>query len=128
MRRAHLIFALQNAKEGSTQRRGGSLALEGSHQHTAHLMKNIKVVVIGDHEVGSAAVYAELLNSRPNHQMEAWYFSPYPEEFAVSGKLYLCEFCLQYLKSERQLQRHKVSLLANRNPTVGHGVRVAGKV
>eukprot|EP00096_Caligus_rogercresseyi_P009270 TRINITY_DN3114_c0_g1_i1.p1 TRINITY_DN3114_c0_g1~~TRINITY_DN3114_c0_g1_i1.p1 ORF type:complete len:443 (+),score=157.89 TRINITY_DN3114_c0_g1_i1:877-2205(+) len=39
-------------------------------------------------------------------EMEVWYQSPYPEEFACLPKMYICEFCLKYLKSETVLRRH----------------------
>ena len=51
-------------------------------------LKNIDVVVIDEYEVGT------------------WYFSPYPSEYTNSAVLYLCGFCLTYLKSEAQLSRH----------------------
>ncbi|WFD32192.1 histone acetyltransferase [Malassezia sp. CBS 17886] len=41
------------------------------------------------------------------HQVEAWYFSPYPAEFAHSDCLYICEMCLSYFPSEFQLNRHR---------------------
>lgn len=41
------------------------------------------------------------------HEMEAWYFSPYPLEYAYAEKLYICEFCLCYYVSHKQLERHR---------------------
>eukprot|EP00698_Gefionella_okellyi_P013439 TRINITY_DN3680_c0_g1_i1.p1 TRINITY_DN3680_c0_g1~~TRINITY_DN3680_c0_g1_i1.p1 ORF type:complete len:404 (+),score=63.46 TRINITY_DN3680_c0_g1_i1:34-1212(+) len=38
---------------------------------------------------------------------DTWYFSPYPDEFAKCDKLWMCEFCLKYMKSERTMERHK---------------------
>eukprot|EP00095_Tigriopus_kingsejongensis_P006180 maker-scaffold191_size271209-snap-gene-1.32 protein:Tk06180 transcript:maker-scaffold191_size271209-snap-gene-1.32-mRNA-1 annotation:"histone acetyltransferase kat7" len=40
------------------------------------------------------------------NEMEVWYQSPYPEEFTVLPKIYLCEFCLKYMKSATVLRRH----------------------
>lgn len=40
------------------------------------------------------------------HNMEVWYQSPYPEDAARLPKLYLCEFCLRYQKSEVGMKRH----------------------
>ncbi|ORX49439.1 hypothetical protein DM01DRAFT_1338118 [Hesseltinella vesiculosa] len=42
------------------------------------------------------------------HQAETWYFSPYPVEYAYTDVLYLCEFCLSYYGSSRQLERHRL--------------------
>lgn len=39
-------------------------------------------------------------------EMEVWYQSPYPEDYARLPKLYICEFCLRYMKSKTILQRH----------------------
>jgi histone acetyltransferase HTATIP len=41
------------------------------------------------------------------HIVEAWYFSPYPKEFAHLPIIYICEFCLIYLSSEFQFKRHR---------------------
>ncbi|BES92729.1 MOZ/SAS family [Nesidiocoris tenuis] len=35
-----------------------------------------------------------------------WYSSPFPQEYARLGKLFLCEFCLKYTKSKAVLKRH----------------------
>lgn len=42
------------------------------------------------------------------YEIDTWYFSPYPEEFAKCDKLYICEFCLKYMKKKKTLNRHKV--------------------
>ncbi|KAI8065208.1 hypothetical protein BC940DRAFT_304458 [Gongronella butleri] len=42
------------------------------------------------------------------HQAETWYFSPYPVEFAYCDILYICEFCLSFYVSPRQLERHRL--------------------
>lgn len=41
------------------------------------------------------------------HEIETWYFSPYPIELAATGKLYLCEMCLSYFSSAFTLGRHR---------------------
>ncbi|KNC82501.1 hypothetical protein SARC_05201 [Sphaeroforma arctica JP610] len=53
-------------------------------------MKNISLIEIGAHRV------------------VPWYFSPYPEEYTKLPVLYLCEFCLLYVKSKTCLKRHRV--------------------
>merc|ERR1711953_221263 len=40
------------------------------------------------------------------HEINTWYSSPYPQEYARLPKLYLCEFCLKYMKSKPILKRH----------------------
>jgi len=41
------------------------------------------------------------------HEVEAWYFSPYPTEYAHLPVLFLCEFCLSYFPSQFMLARHR---------------------
>lgn len=42
------------------------------------------------------------------YELDTWYHSPYPEEYARLGRLYVCEFCLKYMKSQTILRRHMV--------------------
>ena len=42
------------------------------------------------------------------YELDTWYHSPYPEEYACLGRLYMCEFCLKYLKSPTILRRYMV--------------------
>ncbi|XP_020611107.1 histone acetyltransferase KAT7-like isoform X3 [Orbicella faveolata] len=39
-------------------------------------------------------------------EIDTWYSSPYPEEFQRLRKIYICEFCLKYMKSQTVLRRH----------------------
>lgn len=41
------------------------------------------------------------------HEVEAWYFSPYPREYAHLDVLYICEFCLSYFPTPFMLKRHR---------------------
>lgn len=45
------------------------------------------------------------------YELDTWYHSPYPEEYARLGRLYMCEFCLKYMKSQTILRRHMVCSL-----------------
>ncbi|KAM9773189.1 histone acetyltransferase KAT6B isoform 3-T6 [Syngnathus typhle] len=40
------------------------------------------------------------------YEVQTWYSSPYPPEYSRLQKLYLCEFCLKYMRSKSILQRH----------------------
>eukprot|EP00753_Platysulcus_tardus_P007069 PLAT14810.1.p1 GENE.PLAT14810.1~~PLAT14810.1.p1 ORF type:complete len:437 (-),score=205.08 PLAT14810.1:73-1383(-) len=63
-------------------------ALEKEHEEITKV-KNINVIHIGRYEV------------------DTWYYSPYPEEYCKEERLYICEFCLKYMKRQRTLLRHK---------------------
>ncbi|XP_054166683.1 histone acetyltransferase KAT6B-like [Oppia nitens] len=41
------------------------------------------------------------------YEIETWYSSPYPQEYVRLQKLFICEFCLKYMKSSSVLERHK---------------------
>ena len=41
------------------------------------------------------------------HEIEPWYFSPYPVSFTEADCIYICEFCLSYFDSERVFGRHR---------------------
>lgn len=43
------------------------------------------------------------------YEIDTWYSSPYPQEYARLHKLFICEFCLKYMKSKAVLERHSVS-------------------
>nr|XP_015917832.1 histone acetyltransferase KAT7 [Parasteatoda tepidariorum]XP_015917833.1 histone acetyltransferase KAT7 [Parasteatoda tepidariorum]XP_042905642.1 histone acetyltransferase KAT7 [Parasteatoda tepidariorum] len=40
------------------------------------------------------------------YEMDVWYSAPYPEEYQMLPKLYICEFCLKYMNSDTVLRRH----------------------
>jgi histone acetyltransferase HTATIP len=41
------------------------------------------------------------------HEVDAWYFSPYPKEYAHLPILYICEFCLSFFPSPMMFSRHR---------------------
>lgn len=63
-------------------------ALEKEHEEITKV-KNIQKIELGKYEI------------------DTWYFSPYPEEFSQCDKLYICGFCLKYMKKRKTLDRHK---------------------
>uniref|UniRef100_A0A8C8CG00 Histone acetyltransferase KAT5 n=1 Tax=Oncorhynchus tshawytscha TaxID=74940 RepID=A0A8C8CG00_ONCTS len=79
----------QDSSDGipSTPRMTGSLVSDRSHDDIVTRMKNIDCIELG------------------RHRLKPWYFSPYPQELTTLPILYLCEFCLKYLKSLKCLQR-----------------------
>ncbi|KAI6656422.1 Histone acetyltransferase KAT6B isoform X3 [Oopsacas minuta] len=40
------------------------------------------------------------------YEIDTWYTSVYPQEYALLSILYICEFCLKYMKSYEVLLRH----------------------
>lgn len=84
----------QDSSDGipSAPRMTGSLVSDRSHDDIVTRMKNIECIELG------------------RHRLKPWYFSPYPQELTSLPILYLCEFCLKYLKSLKCLQRHLVRI------------------
>ena len=41
------------------------------------------------------------------HEIEPWYFSPYPVQFTEAEVVYICEFCLSYFDAARPFERHR---------------------
>ena len=40
------------------------------------------------------------------YEIDAWYFSPYPDEYGKVSRLWICEYCLKYMKYEATFRRH----------------------
>lgn len=48
------------------------------------------------------------------YMIDVWYLAPYPEEYSKLDVLYVCEFCLKYIKSDYIAKRHKVKSVRRR--------------
>ena len=67
-------------------RQTGSLAAPGQDQDVVTRMKNIELIELGKHRI------------RP------WYFSPYPQELVTEDCIFICEFCLKFVKSRYNMK------------------------
>ena len=76
-------------------RTGGSMV---QHHAQLHLVRNLNRVQMGKHEI------------------EPWYFSPYPQEFTDADMVYIDEFCLSYFGSEKSFRRHRQKCTLNHPP------------
>jgi len=74
--------------ERTTPRQTGSLAAPGTHDDAVTRMKNVELIELG------------------RHRIKPWYFSPYPIELVSLPCIYICEFCLKFIKSKVCLARH----------------------
>ncbi len=48
--------------------------------------------------------------------IKTWYSSSYPQEYARVPRLYICEFCLKYMKCEQVYDRHRIKCTAFHPP------------
>ena len=72
-------------------------AFEREHEETTKV-KNIEKIVMGNWEV------------------EAWYYSPFPSEYSEIETLYVCEFCLSYMKKRKTVRKHKAECTCRHPP------------
>ena len=72
-------------------------ALEKEHEESTKV-KNIKVIEMGRFEI------------------DAWYFSPYPDAYAAQERLYICPFSLKYFKKRSTYISHLSSASLVRHP------------
>ncbi|KAI0217573.1 Histone acetyltransferase KAT5 [Lamellibrachia satsuma] len=68
------------------------------HDDVVTRMKNIDMIEIG------------------RYRVKPWYFSPYPQELIDVSVIYICEFCLKYMKSQKCLERHLQKCLMRHPP------------
>jgi len=80
--------SLSTLATSSAPRLTGSLAAPGTHDDAITRMKNVELIELG------------------RHRIKPWYFSPYPIELVTLPCIYICEFCLKYVKSRVCLGRH----------------------
>lgn len=79
---------IHNVQKGTDELPPIDKTLEKEHEEKTKV-KNIQVVEMGPYEI------------------DTWYYSPYPEEYSQVHKLFVCEFCLKYMKKKKSLVRHK---------------------
>jgi len=41
------------------------------------------------------------------YEIDAWYFSPYPDEYGKQPKLFICEFCFKYMRYQSTYIKHR---------------------
>jgi histone acetyltransferase MYST1 len=80
---------ITGVQKGAADMNPTQAALEREHEEITKV-KNINKIVFGKFEI------------------DTWYFSPYPEDYAKLDYLYICEFCLKYMSSSKTLTRHKM--------------------
>ena len=77
----------ENAEEEKRPRSTGSM-VQNPHDDITTRIKNFEWLEMGQ------------------YRLQPWYFSPYPAKLAAMGKIYLCEFCLSFMKCKTSLKRH----------------------
>uniref|UniRef100_A0A8P4GPZ7 Histone acetyltransferase n=1 Tax=Dicentrarchus labrax TaxID=13489 RepID=A0A8P4GPZ7_DICLA len=60
-----------------------------------------------EHEAITKVKYVDKIQIG-NFEIDAWYFSPFPEDYGKQPKLWICEYCLKYMKYEKTFRHHLV--------------------
>ncbi|XP_053683395.1 histone acetyltransferase KAT8-like [Sabethes cyaneus] len=68
-----------------------------------------------EHEAITKVKYIDKLRFG-KYEIDTWYFSPYPEEYGKVGTLYVCEYCLRYMRLSKTLQHHKTTCSRRQPP------------
>lgn len=50
------------------------------------------------------------------YEIDAWYFSPYPDEYGKVSKLWICEYCLKYMRLEKTFRYHQSQCVMQQPP------------
>ncbi|XP_042361136.1 LOW QUALITY PROTEIN: histone acetyltransferase KAT8 [Plectropomus leopardus] len=58
-----------------------------------------------EHEAITKVKYVDKIQIG-NYEIDAWYFSPFPEDYGKQPKLWICEYCLKYMKYEKTFRHH----------------------
>jgi len=58
-----------------------------------------------EHEAITKVKYVDRIQIG-KYEIDTWYFSPYPDEYGKQTKLWICEFCLKYMKLDRSYRYH----------------------
>lgn len=59
-----------------------------------------------EHEAITKVKYVDRIQFG-KYEIDAWYFSPFPEEYGKVPKLWICEYCLKYMRLEKTYRYHQ---------------------
>lgn len=58
-----------------------------------------------EHEAITRVKYVDSIEMG-KYEIDTWYYSPYPDEYSKQKKLFICEYCIKYMKFESTYRRH----------------------
>ena len=68
-----------------------------------------------EHETLTKVKYIDKIQIA-RYEINAWYFSPYPDEYGKMSRLWICEYCLKYMKFESSFRRHLTECMWRQPP------------
>ena len=103
-----IVMGSRGRKRKSTAKCDANTELEREHEERTKV-KNIGKILIGKYEV------------------ETWYYSPYPDGYDMCDRLYICEFCLKYMKHKQTFRAHR-DCVCKQNKPPGNEIYRDGKL
>ncbi|KAG2175638.1 hypothetical protein INT43_001285, partial [Umbelopsis isabellina] len=95
----------------------------------ARIMARNKTITVSHHKNHHASTSAHRPHHASDHEeqkihqirmgdylIDTWYNAPYPEEYSKRPILYICEFCLKYIKSDYTAKRHRMKCMVKHPP------------
>ncbi|KAJ3016181.1 Histone acetyltransferase [Thoreauomyces humboldtii] len=108
------------ADVGGSQPPEGSVEAGGEDDPTFSKEKEIEKLRVGGSMTQCLTEVARMKNINKimmgKFEVEAWYFAPYPEEYNQYPRIYICEFCLEAIGTERQFSRHRAKCMLRHPP------------
>lgn len=105
------IASLENASSAENGDRKVTRNQKRRHDEINHVQKTYAemdpttAALEKEHEAITKVKYIDKLRIG-KFEIDSWYFSPYPDEYGKVGTLFVCEYCLKYMKLERTYRYH----------------------
>lgn len=97
-------------QEGSSERKM-TRNMKRRHDEINHVQKSFEemdpttAALEKEHEALTKVKYINKVQLG-KYEVDTWYFSPYPEEYGKQSKLWICEYCLKYMRLETTYVQH----------------------
>eukprot|EP00095_Tigriopus_kingsejongensis_P007638 snap_masked-scaffold1040_size68023-processed-gene-0.7 protein:Tk07638 transcript:snap_masked-scaffold1040_size68023-processed-gene-0.7-mRNA-1 annotation:"probable histone acetyltransferase myst1" len=104
--------------EGGQQERKITRNQKRKHDEINHVQKTIAemdpttAALEKEHEQLTKVKYIDRVQIG-KFEIDTWYFSPYPEEYGKQPKLFICQYCLKYMRLEKTYKYHTAHCTAH---------------
>ncbi|MCI4384712.1 hypothetical protein PGIGA_G00041900 [Pangasianodon gigas] len=106
--RYHLTQCQWRQPPGKEIYRRGNISVyevDGRDHKTYAEMDPTTAALEKEHEAITKVKYVDKIQIG-NFEIDAWYFSPFPDDYGKQPKLWICEYCLKYMKYEKTFRYH----------------------
>jgi len=101
------ISAKDSSTDGDDDKKSGSNSdtlLRGGNWHGHSGNPDLAELEAEHHEITKVKNISQIVMGR--YLVEAWYYSPFPPPYHHVETLYICEFCLKYMRKPRYFAKH----------------------